>query len=46
MIHPLELSGSNKQRYLVAKQEKLGKIYVREFAYKYLFHTVGIFNIP
>jgi hypothetical protein len=35
-----------QQRYLVAKQEKLGKKCPWIFFYKYLFNTLGIFNMP
>jgi hypothetical protein len=39
-----QISSSNQQRHLVAKQEKLREMSVN-FAYKYLFRTVGIFNM-
>jgi hypothetical protein len=47
MIHPPELFGSNQQKYLVAKQEKLGKKIAMKFADEVsLSYTAGIFNIP
>jgi hypothetical protein len=39
LIRPLELSGSNQERDLVAKQEKLGEKWPWLLSTKYLFHT-------
>jgi hypothetical protein len=38
MIHPPELSGSNQQRHLLEKQEKVHEKWPN-FAYKVSFHT-------
>jgi hypothetical protein len=46
MTYPPYLSGSNQQTHLVVKQGETGSEVSMNFAYKYLFHIVVIFNMP
>jgi hypothetical protein len=45
LIHPPQLSGSNQQTPSSEKVRNSARISMN-FSFKYLFHTVGIFNIP
>jgi hypothetical protein len=46
LIHSPELSSHYQQRHIVAKQEKLGKEWLLNFAYEASFLSIGFFNTP